>query len=415
MKLGPIHVVADATMRQMQRLMAQFHAEAHAAATEAARLGEFLREPVNGVSPRHTLLHAPDAACLAPGETCPPDADTPEVRAAVARVVAAYRRARATFTPAAPGLWDGLEERNRPFIDALDRGDVEAVRLALADLFESPMIFGLGHGVAGYADVLRRFPDGNPHQVRFTDTLRSLAEAVAVLPLTSPEQAPAEDGHALDFDLVAAFRGVSAATGLALDFPEVASVSGFRVGGAFATTDALTHMYTLHRLRELGAGPTSAVVEVGGGYGCLALLAYRAGLRQWTVIDLPWVAALQGYFLLRTLPPGDVQLFGEPDAPVRVLPPASFHDLADGSVDYLVNTNSLPEMGAATARDYLATARRVLGGVFLSINQEAQAAVPDGGRQLWLARLMADGWRRLARSRYWLRRGYAEEVWASST
>lgn len=413
MKLGPIHVVRDVTLRDMQQRMEQFHAQKHEAETEAARLREFLREPVNGISPRHTLMHAPDQASLPTGCSADMDPDTPEIRAAVARVVAAYQRTRAMYQPQAPGLWDGLEANNRPFVDALDRGDERTVQGFLRGLFESPMIFGLGYGVAGYAEVLRRFPHGNPHQLRFTDTLRSLAEAVAALPLTSPEQGPQADAQALSFDLDAAYREIQERTGLDADMPRLAAISGFELAGRFITTDALVHTYTLHRLRELGAKSDTSVVEIGGGYGCLAHLAHRAGVRRYTIIDLPWVAALQGYFLLRALPPEAVQLFGEAAAPVRVLPPGCFHDLPARSVDYLVNTNSLPEMGEPTGRAYLETARRVLRGTFLSINQEAQAPVAGCGPQLWVARLIDQmgGWRRLARSRYWLRRGYAEEVY----
>jgi hypothetical protein len=141
-------------------------------------------------------------------------------------------------------------------------------------------------------------------------------------------------------------------------------------------------------------------------------LAYRAGLTDYAVYDLPWVNALQGYFLIMALPPGSVRLYGEDAGTLAVLPGWSFGQVADRSVDYVVNSNSLPEMGAETARGYVRDIRRAVRKLFLSINQECKVPVMDYGPQQCVAELVAaeGGFRRLSRSRYWVRHGYIEEV-----
>ncbi|HUR53672.1 MAG TPA: hypothetical protein VMZ71_06055, partial [Gemmataceae bacterium] len=155
------------------------------------------------------------------------------------------------------------------------------------------------------------------------------------------------------------------------------------------------------------------VVEVGGGYGCLALLAHRAGVREYAIFDLPWVNALQGYFLLRSLPEGIVRLYGESGGTLRVLPYWKLDDEPAKSCGVAVNTDSLPEMGRDTAAGYLPKIGRVARRAFLSINQEAMAHVPGVGPQQCVSQLVDEfgGFAAVGRQRYWMRQGYAEEVY----
>jgi hypothetical protein len=132
---------------------------------------------------------------------------------------------------------------------------------------------------------------------------------------------------------------------------------------------------------------------------------------------LPWVNALQGYFLIMALPPGAVRLYGETGGDVAVLPHWCVRSLPDGSVDHMVNSDSMPEMGVETARDYVRQISRLLrgGGLFLSINQEGKGANADVGPQNWVAELIAEhgGFRAASRQRGWMRQGYVEEVLVS--
>ncbi len=47
----------------------------------------------------------------------------------------------------------------------------------------------------------------------------------------------------------------------------------------------------------------SSIIEIGAGYGALALIIYRLGFKgRYTIIDLPELALVQQYYLSRTLP-----------------------------------------------------------------------------------------------------------------
>jgi hypothetical protein len=63
-------------------------------------------------------------------------------------------------------------------------------------------------------------------------------------------------------------------------------------------------------------------MEVGGGFGGMALFALRAGATRWPIVDLPIMNVVQGYFLIKCLGGNNVRLFGEdnPTAGIEVLP-----------------------------------------------------------------------------------------------
>ncbi len=67
-----------------------------------------------------------------------------------------------------------------------------------------------------------------------------------------------------------------------------------------------------------GTGPDVRVLEIGAGLGRTAYYAWRAGIRHYTIVDVPLTAVAQADFLGRTLGPEALTLAGE-DAggPVR--------------------------------------------------------------------------------------------------
>jgi hypothetical protein len=264
--------------------------------------------------------------------------------------------------------------------------------------------------------LLRSSPETFLHY-RFTDVLVSLAEAVGAARVTAMLQDAPAHLQPLNRNLNDLYTHTVARLGFDPAFPAIGAAYGFHIAGRTATIDSLTHAYTAYRLGQLDAGGADATVyELGGGYGCLAMLAHRAGIGRYTVFDLPWVNALQGYFLILALPHEAVRLYGETPSPtsgtVSLLPYWKLADEPAGACDVFVNSDSLPEMGYDTARGYLPHIRRVTRKAFLSINQEAKAAVPGVGPQQCVRELIeADGgFICRSRQRHWVRSGYVEEV-----
>lgn len=352
------------------------------------------------------FMHYPGYAMPPPWVVVEPAA--PCLEAAV-RVTAAYRLALREYEPPAAGMWDDIEAHpdNRLFLNALRQGDSPAVAEALSGMFRTNLVYGLGR-------VHESLAGDNPEgirqcRLRWVDLLVSLAEAVGAARVRLLLQEGVEaHRRALGVDAEALVRETGRRIGFDLSFPPVGGPYGCVVGGALVTMDSLSHAYTLHRLRQLGGVANSRVVEIGGGYGCLAFLAARAGLTDYEIFDLPWVGAIQGYFLIAALGAERVRLFGEEGGGVRVTPHWRFAGLANRSVDYVVNTNSLPELGEATGLAYVKGIGRVLRGRFLSINQEAgvrgQTCVPELIER-------AGNLTRHSRHLCWNEQGYVEEVY----
>lgn len=351
------------------------------------------------------FMHYPRNATPPPWEVRDPSRPDPE---AAERVADAYHKALAEYEAPAAGMWDQIEAHpeNRPFFDSLRSRDIPALADMLARMFQTNLVYGLGRV---HASLAGDNPEGvDSCRRRWVDLLVSLAEAVGATRVKLLLQEGVEAfRRALRVDVDGLSSETKHRLGFDYSFPAIGGPYGCYAAGDFVTMDSLSHSYTLYRLRQLGAGASSRVVEIGGGYGCLAFLAARAGHEDYEIFDLPWVNVLQGYFLIGALGRDRVTLFGENGAGMKVSPHWRFADLPDASVDYVVNTNSLPEMGEATALAYLEGAGRVSRGRFLSINQEGGVCGQTCVREL----AERAGLRRESRHLCWVEQGYVEEVY----
>src|SRR5207247_2360628 len=148
-------------------------------------------------------------------------------------------------------------------------------RAPLCRMYVTYLVTVLGQPHPSHTDLIR--DDGVNHvSIRLTDTLISLAEALAAARLTYMIQDAAAHLQPLNRPHEPVVAAVAARLGFDPSFPAVGSAYGFRIGGHLYTIDSLTHAYNAFRVRQLAGGPGTAF-EIGGGYGCLALMAYRAG------------------------------------------------------------------------------------------------------------------------------------------
>src|SRR3954462_766070 len=104
----------------------------------------------------------------------------------------------------------------------------------------------------------------------------------------------------------------------------------------------------------------------------LSLLCEMSGVRDETIIDLPFTWVSQAYFLMHMMGEDEVSLHGEADGSsdkIKRLNPDSFlNDSRD--YDLIVNVDSLTEMDRATAQRYVDKIDLSVSR-FWSINHEA--------------------------------------------
>lgn len=127
---------------------------------------------------------------------------------------------------------------------------------------------------------------------------------------------------------------------MAADRERWAAVTAVEYGGA-PHTNLIHQAYHLHlweRATGLGIAQIESIIEVGGGYGALALVCRRAGFNgRYTIYDLPEISLLQQFYLAQM---GVAADFGSAlEAPQ--------------TADLLVAIYSLSETNAATVAHYL--------------------------------------------------------------
>ncbi len=139
------------------------------------------------------------------------------------------------------------------------------------------------------------------------------------------------------------------------------------------------------------------------------------GVDRYTIVDLPRINVLQGFYLLKALGSGSVNLYAETnfDAPIHVIPDFSIGNLGRDACDLALNQDSLPEINPIAAERYINWIKEASRSWFYSVNQETKASYSDKARQLSVAELVkqSGGYRRVSRTPYWLRKGYVAEIY----
>jgi hypothetical protein len=343
--------------------------------------------------------HAPGAADLALAE----------------RLIAAYARATAGDAQR-DGMWgtETFQHRHRALLAALNAHDARDLAETLASVFRSDIVLGMAAGSMGFEESSRL--GRRLFWLGTVSKLTSLGEALGATAVENPEQGAVAVG--LSGGLESLVDGIEAALGITIDFPDVGAAYGVLASGRLITPDTPDQIYGAARLLAAiglhlpdAAATPPRVVEIGGGYGGMAYWFLRLRTAPYTIVDLPVVNVIQGYFLAQALGHDAVALYGEPAGAVTILPDHALADIPQ-PFDVLANKDSMPEIPREALLNYLAWARTGCSGLFYSYNQEARAVV-DGAPQSVVSEALAQtgGFTRVRRDPSWLRRGYAEEIY----
>jgi hypothetical protein len=149
----------------------------------------------------------------------------------------------------------------------------------------------------------------------------------------------------------------------------------FRGELGLATSRGVASYRTIHALYQvrrtlelLEASKGTSVIEIGPGMGRPAYYACRAGITDYTTIDLPLGVVRQACFLGSTLGPDKIWIKGEPPELANGRINFLFAgDLPDRRFDVAVNVDSITEMTLDAAFEYAAWMSAHVG-LFFSIN-----------------------------------------------
>jgi hypothetical protein len=337
------------------------------------------------------------------------------------RLLAAHRAAGRSAPQDAPAvgqedLWTAITAHQGRFAAILERGDPGELAAYLCNVSRHDASVGITQGDDEYRRITCERGYREFLALMAKDKLVSLGEALGVLAIENPEQG--RFGTSLRCDLAELVERIGARVGADITPPDVdGGLLKVDTGrGLFHERDA-NAIYTAHLLRQTVRDlPAPRICEIGGGSGRVAYWSRRLGLSSYTVVDLPHVNIVQGYYALKSLPAGDVSLYGE-DPPgtfaarLQILPAHAIAELRESTFDLVLNQDSFPEMNAAIVTDYLQWIRRCCRGSLLSINHESKPAYGRGLEHINLPELVATvgGFELTYRFAYWLRRGYAVE------
>lgn len=320
----------------------------------------------------------------------------------VARIIDAFRVTKDLPLGDSASFWlDSIAGMQKREFETLSSGAVGAV----AALFRDPLLTQL---FVGFDDVVATNPY-SPHvrDPSFQDWMRKwsydslvgTAEAVGTVRIEAVES---RDIRALGVEEI--LLGLDEAFGFRVTFPNInRGEIGLTTSRGIASFRAIQSLFQGWRIANLlGDTAGKKVVEIGGGMGRTCFYARQFGVAKYDIVDLPLTSACQAYYLGRTLGNDQVALHGEDsEAPTRILAPSTFLN-STNAYDLAVNVDSFPEMSGNTIAEYFNRIVQTIPSL-LSINHEAN---------LHSVRYFIDTTQGAVstRNRYWLRRGFVEEV-----
>ena len=346
----------------------------------------------------------------------------PEEARVCERLIEAFHRTAADDPDSGPrraDVWTDLGNAvHGEVLKLLKKRDVKGLAEYMRDAHSRNITWGITQGIQMTAALRSRVDQQRAIGTEYLDNLVSLAEWMTLLDVESPHQ-QGQWGENIQTDPQALVDRISERLGFPIETPPaIGSYFGLLTRRGVVTGRDLAALYCAMRTREIADNLGIArpdVCEIGGGMGGVAYYCARMGM-PCTVIDIPMVSLLQGYFLLRALPDMGVQLYGEPESDanvVRLMPTYAFAD-PKREYDILVNQDSFPEMNPAYSIGYLQQARKNIKRAFYSINQEARAVQSGDSRQTTVPDMVREAgfdFRRWSRHRHWLRAGYVEEIY----
>ena len=309
-------------------------------------------------------------------------------------------------------IWTAtLEGNHAPMVDFIVRGDHAGFGSLMSSIATTPLVSGFMNYFP-YQHLSVNHEARRLEATQFIDKAFSLFGYLGLAKVYCPEQ-----GFLDLSDFVDLLVGAFSVTGEQIAPPQAAGGAyGFSTPiGVIALKDVKS-IATAYKIQSIGKNfPFTKIAEIGGGLGFLAYYASLLSRVGYYLYDIPTVSIMQAYFLMRSLGPDKVFLYGEEqsDTSVNVCPFWAIFD-QDADSTLWVNQDSFPEIDPQIASKYLEHMAKFKSAGLLSINQEAAADNLIGGAQTILPHLISQhdsSFNRIWRCRDFLRAGYVEEFY----
>lgn len=223
-----------------------------------------------------------------------------------------------------------------------------------------------------------------------------------------------------DFDFDESIKRLDAEFGIPIKSPNIfTGLLLTKIGSRkFNQVDIMALNASLQIRKALENSTSKSIIEIGAGSGITAYWCNRLKLGPIQIIDLPHIAIVQAFYLLKSLPDANIILFGEklssnlPD--IAIYPHWAFNELPMDSTELVFNQDSFAEMSKSTVQNYLRWIGSSGARHLLSINHESGATYNAGlTGQINISGLIRDELSFIPISRHpnWVRTGYVDQLW----
>jgi len=300
-------------------------------------------------------------------------------------------------------LWTGIIRNELPeLISFIEERDAEKLADYLMHFGESFVWFG---GITTSIDGYNRNLDPKHIALTYMDKLVSIGEYLGLMQFESPENGPW--GMNLQCNLDKLIEQIESTLDISIMPPSgVIYTDGLKTKKGLLHYRHLNGLYSAIRIKELNQEVASCC-EFGGGIGISAMYARRMGILDYTMLDLPITCLLAGHYLLHAVGLDAVSLYGEQPATntIKILPYWECQKIPEKHYYLTLNQDSFPEIADNLLEEYLMQIRRITQNYFLSFNHECFYPKTVGN---FVKR--TQGYRKVYRSKYWVREGYIEEL-----
>lgn len=304
------------------------------------------------------------------------------------------------------------------FFPLLQEKNIDTLAYYLCNMARMDVTQGITQGINMYKRIISNKNYQRWLSLYNLDKLISLAEALGILPKENPEQG--RFGVNIFSDTDELIEKIERYLKIKIIPPDIEG-GLFKLltkNGSIHTIDLIA-VYTAWRIKEvLKQQIEPSVCEIGAGVGKVAYYTNLLGIKKYTIIDLPYINILQGFYLIKSLPDAKVCLYGEKikhaEEIISIQPYWSFKRITNKYFNLVLNQDSFPEINEAVVIDYLKDIKRNTKDYFLNINQESQGSMfVSNTKQNRVPELVkkAKGFELIYRFPYWMRQGYVEELY----
>lgn len=285
----------------------------------------------------------------------------------VQRIIKSYQYVSNDTEKRGKSMWqDFYNKRHIPIHQVFKNGQLEEAAAILRDPASSELFYGLDNLTIEIQPAIAK--NAQSHAIICLDCLVRLGEAMGALGYYRPIET---------WKAEAVIDKLEKTLGQKLSFPNpYPNEYGLWTPRGIVSYRAPQALYQAWRIKELIKGlGNPRVLEIGAGVGRTAQFARQLGIKDYTIVDLPFTLLSSEYFLGTTLGADQVLLPGEksdhPEKCIKFMTPDEYF-ASDEQYDLIINVDSLTEMDPSVAQAYWNKIESN-GGVFLSINHDANS------------------------------------------